>query len=364
VTRADDERWMRRAIVLARRDLGRTTPNPVVGACVVAGDGVVVGHGSHHRAGEAHAEVYALEAAGAAARGATLYSTLEPCVHIGRTGPCTARILAAGISRVVAAVEDPDPRVNGQGFEALRAGGVEVTVGVLRREVLRLNAAYLMAVQHGRPFVILKAATSLDGKLAARPGVRTWLTAAAANRHAQTTRSWVDAIAVGSDTLLVDDPILTARDVYRERPLTRVVFDRRLRTPTCARIFSTLAAGPVIILTTPEAVARNRGQAEALETAGAVVVPASQPGMIAMLQALAARGIQSLLLEGGVAVHAAAWDENVVDYVQIYVTPDVIGEEGVPLPEPVARVVPFLHESRVTVLGPDVLIEGHVHRAG
>src|SRR6188768_244576 len=246
---AEDLRWMRRALEHARRGLGRTTPNPVVGACVVSGDGVVLGQGAHERAGEPHAEVHALDEAGDAARGATLYCTLEPCVHLGRTGPCTDRIIAAGIQRVVAAMEDPFPQVRGRGFAALRARGIDVEVGLCADEAARLNQPFLTTVREGRPFVIAKAATSLDGHIAAGPGCRTPLTSAAALRHAQYQRACVDAIAVGSETILVDDPLLTVREVFRERPLVRVVFDRRLRVSPEARLLSTLRNGPVIILT-------------------------------------------------------------------------------------------------------------------
>ena len=244
-----DLRWMRRALELSRRGLGRTTPNPLVGACVVTDDGVVVGDGTHERAGAPHAEVLALEEAGARAGGATLYCTLEPCVHTGRTGPCTERIIAAGIRRVVAAMEDPFPVVSGLGFARLREHGIVVDSGLERDAAARLNQPYLARLQNGRPFVTLKAATSLDGCLAAGPGQRTQLTSAAADRHAHAYRAQIDAIAVGSGTVLVDDPLLTAREVFRERPLARVIFDRRLRTPPTARLFSTLTAGPVIILT-------------------------------------------------------------------------------------------------------------------
>src|SRR6187399_3486939 len=244
---------MRRALAQAWQGWGRTTPNPLVGACVVTPEGVVVGQGAHERAGEPHAEIHALDEAGELARGATLYCTLEPCAHTGRTGPCTERVIAAGIRRVVAAMEDPFPLVQGRGFEALRARGIAVDVGVEHEAALRLNQPYLSALRSGRPFVTLKAATSLDGRIAAAPGQRTPLTSLPALRHAHCVRAQVDAVAVGSGTVLADDPLLTVREVYRERPLTRVVFDRRLRVPPTARLFSTLAAGPVIVLTSTTA---------------------------------------------------------------------------------------------------------------
>lgn len=326
---------MRRALEHARRGLGRTAPNPVVGACVVTDEGVVVGDGAHERAGEAHAEVHALDEAGAAARGATLYCTLEPCAHTGKTGPCTARIIAAGVRRVVAAMEDPFPQVRGRGFAALRDAGIEVEVGVEGDAAARINQPFLTAVRHRRPFVIMKAATSLDGRIAAAPGVRTRLTSAAALRHAQYMRAQVDAIGVGSETVLVDDPELTAREVYRDRPLTRVLFDRRGRVPPSARVFATQAAGPVIVATT-------------------------EIGDV--LTDLAARGVHSLLLEGGAGLHAAAWDAGIVDFVQLYVAPVSLGDGGVPWLDGRGFDSMALFHRRVDLLGPDLLIEGYVHR--
>lgn len=354
-----DVRWMRRALEQARRGLGRTAPNPIVGACVVSDEGVVVGQGAHERAGDAHAEIHALDEAGGAAQGATLYCTLEPCCHTGRTGPCTERIIRAGIRRVVAAMEDPFPRVRGGGFARLRAQGIAVEVGVEREAAVRLNQPYLTVLREGRPFVILKVASSIDGRIAAAPGERTPLTSAPAARRAQYDRAWVDAIGVGSETLLVDDPLLTVRDVFRERPLTRVIFDRRLRTPPEARVFATLHAGPVIIVTTAAAMEAHR--VAALERAGAAVLAPPGDGLRPAVRALAARGIQSLLIEGGAALHAAAWEAGAVDYLQLFVTPAVLGAGGVPLHGPAFSTVTLFDRS-VDVLGPDVLIEGYVHR--
>jgi diaminohydroxyphosphoribosylaminopyrimidine deaminase/5-amino-6-(5-phosphoribosylamino)uracil reductase len=352
---------MRRALEHARRGLGRTTPNPVVGACIVTLDGVVVGQGAHERAGEAHAEVHALDEAGGAARGATLYCTLEPCSHTGRTGPCTERIIAAGIRRVVAAMEDPFPKVSGRGFAALRAAGLEVSVGLGHDAAVKLNQPFLTAVREGRPFVIAKVASSIDGRIAAAPGVRTSLTSLPARRRAQYDRACVDAVGVGSATILVDDPLLTAREVYRERPLARVVFDRRLRTPVEARVLSTVSEGPVIILTTADGVTADPRRAADLERAGATIVVPATPGLAAALRELPRRQIQSMVIEGGTALHAAAWEARVVDYVQLYVTPSVLGADGVPLESRTFSTAGLFHR-RVDVLGPDVIIEGYVHR--
>ena len=352
---------MDRALECARRGLGRTTPNPIVGACIVSDEGVVVGQGAHERAGEPHAEVHALDEAGDAAKGATLYCTLEPCSHRGRTGPCTDRIIAAGIRRVVAAMEDPFPQVNGRGLARLRQHGIEVVVGVGGAIAARLNQPFLTAVREGRPFVILKAAASIDGRISATPGTRTRITSAAASRRAQYDRAWVDAVGVGSETMLVDDPVLTVREVYRERPLTRVIFDRRLRTPPTARIFSTLAVGPVLVMTTEEMLRGAGDRAVALERAGATLVAPVRAGIEPALRELTARDVQSIVIEGGTALHAAIWDAKLADYVQLFVAPTPLGEDGVPLDSRAFSTF-ALFERRVEPLGPDVIIEGYVHR--
>jgi diaminohydroxyphosphoribosylaminopyrimidine deaminase/5-amino-6-(5-phosphoribosylamino)uracil reductase len=351
---------MDRALFLAARGRGRTSPNPLVGAVVVADDGVIVGQGFHRRAGEAHAEVLALEESGPRARGATMYCTLEPCCHVGRTGPCVARIVEAGISRVVAAIEDPNPLVHGKGFEYLRAHGVQVDVGLGAPAALALNQPFFTLIRERRPFVILKAAMSLDGCIAEAPGRRTSLTSAPANRHAQGLRAEVDAIGVGAGTILADNPQLTARGAFRERPLTRVIFDRRLRTPARAAVLSTRSLGPVIIITSAAA-ARNPALREPLEARGAEVDAAADGTFRAALDRLAARQVESLLLEGGAEVHGAAWDEGVVDFVRLYVTPQVIGSDGVAFLQGRAFASRDLIDRRVEPLGPDVLIEGYVH---
>lgn len=351
---------MRRALAHAARGLGRTTPNPVVGCCIVTPEGVVVGDGAHERAGGPHAEVHALEEAGPRARGATLYCTLEPCVHTGRTGPCTERVIAAGIARVVVAIEDPDPRVRGRGFGELRAQGIDVTVGVGAEWAEQLNCAYLMSSREGRPWVILKSAISADGCVAAAPGSRTTITGPAAHRHAQLTRARVDAVAVGSGTLLVDDPLLTVREVYRARPLRRVVFDRRLRTPPTARLFSTLDVGPVTILTALATASDARDRVHALEVAGAQVVPLAGAAVTDGLRALAEQDVQSVLIEGGPALHQAMLEAHVVDEVHLYVASTVVGRQGVPWLD--ARVSAHLSSLSARALGHDVFMAGYVHR--
>lgn len=352
---------MRRALQLAARGRGRTSPNPMVGATIVAADGTIVGDGWHQQAGTPHAEIHALAGAGPRARGATLLCTLEPCCHHGRTGPCTDAIVAAGISRVVAAVQDTNPLVAGQGLARLRHHGVDVICDVERDAATRLNAAFFMTMRHARPWVIVKAGVSGDGRVAAARGVRTAITSPAARRRSQRLRAEVDAIAVGVETMLVDDPLLTVREVFRPRPLMRVVLDRRLRTPPTARLLGTGAAGPIVIVTTQEALDAHAGVASRLAAAGAILV--STDGTIAgVLGALAGQGVQSVLVEGGPRVQAAFADAGMIDEVQIFVAPDVFLPDGLPMGAVAGLSLASLDQLQVEPIGKDVLVRGYVHR--
>lgn len=357
---------MARALLLAERGRGRTSPNPMVGAVIVDRDGVVVGRGAHEYAGGPHAEIHALHDAGDRARGATLYCTLEPCCHTGRTGPCAPRVVEAGIARAVIASDDPNPLVSGGGIAHLRAHGIDVATGVMRAPAERLNRAFFMVMRQRRPFVTMKAAVSSDGRMAAAPGVRTQMTGAAANRLIHRERAEMDAIAVGSGTVLADDPLLTARGAYRFRPLTRVVFDSRLRTPPAARLFSTRRAGPVIIITTPAAVEATPDRAAALTAAGAwIEAIASAPGvppLAGALRFLAEAGVSSVTVEGGAALHRSFWDAGLVDRVQIFVTPRPLGPDGLAWPFFQLVTGRGLADISKTAVGEDTLIEGHVHR--
>lgn len=355
--------FMRKALQLAELGRGQTSPNPMVGAVVVNREGAIVGCGAHEKAGGPHAEVEALDGAAAAAKGSTLYCTLEPCSHTGRTGPCAPLVAHAGIARVVVPTADPNPLVAGRGLAFLRARGIEVTTGVMEREAVRLNDAFFTVMRHGRPFVTMKIATSLDGKIAARAGVRTRLTGAAADRLVHRDRAEVDAIAVGSGTVLCDDPLLTARGAYRARPLTRIIFDSRLRTPPSALILTTLEAGPVIIVASTEAAAGAPWKVEALRRAGAVVeLVEGHDRLTAMLRRLAERGMTSLIVEGGPTLHEAFWNAGLVDRVQIYVAPRLIGDDGVGwLPFPVMNA-PVIVERSARLVGDDTLLEAYVHR--
>lgn len=356
-----DAALMRQALFHAARAQGQTTPNPMVGALVVTPDGVIVGRGRHHRAGEPHAEVIALDEAGDRARGATMYVCLEPCCHTGRTPPCTRRIIQSGISRVVGAVQDPNPRVSGQGFAELRAAGIAVDIGLYAAEAERLNAAFFTVHRCGRPLVVAKIATSLDGRIAARSGVRTALTSAAANRRSQLLRASVDAIGVGSETLIADNPLLTVRECYRERPLIRVVFDRRLRTSPAARILSTLEQGPVIIVTTATSIGGLSSRARSLEAAGATLVGGSGE-LEDAIQRLLAWDVSTLLLEGGARLHAAAWRTGVIDRLVRIVAPTPLGSSGVRWLDTALVPASALEPMLVAQRGPDTWIESDVHR--
>jgi diaminohydroxyphosphoribosylaminopyrimidine deaminase/5-amino-6-(5-phosphoribosylamino)uracil reductase len=357
-----DDAHMVRALALAARGRGRTSPNPLVGAVIVDDAGVVVGSGFHERAGEAHAEIHALRAAGSKARGATLYCTLEPCSHTGRTGPCAVAVAEAGIRRVVAAMQDPFPEVAGRGFAYLREHGVTVEIGVREAEAQRLNEVFVTNVVARRPFVTAKIAMSLDGAVAAGPGARTAVSGAASQRHAQRVRAEVAAIGIGSGTLLCDDPVLTARDVWRVRPLIRVVFDRRLRMSPEARICGTLDHGPILVVTTQAACTADPARARALADRGLTLLARDDDALAPAIADLLGHGVTSLLLEGGPALHAGAWNAAVVDRVRWYVSPLVLGPSAVPWTMPAGFGLAALGPTRAEPLGDDVMIEADVHR--
>ena len=359
---ASDDAHMLAALRLAANGRGRTSPNPMVGAIVVDGRGTVVGSGYHERAGGDHAEVRALAEAGEAASGATLYCTLEPCCHRGRTGPCVERIVEAAVARVVVAMPDPNPAVDGKGIESLRRHGIAVDVGLRGREAARLNEAFVTWVSERRPFVTLKVAASLDGCIAAQPGARTALTSPAANRVVHALRAEVDAIGVGSTTLLVDDPLLTAREAPRALPLTRVIFDRRLRTPPAARIFGTRESGPIVVLTRESTSAQHRERQARLVDAGAEVEALDAGRFLRnAFERLAGRGVTSLVLEGGRLVHEAVWDAGLADRVQIFVAPVDLGQAGVAWMDR-GKIFGGIDTLAVRTCGPDLLMEADVHR--
>ena len=356
-----DAQFMARALFHAARGRGRTSPNTLVGAVVVSPDDVVVGQGYHAHAGEAHAEIRALGEAGHRARGATLYCTLEPCSHTGRTGPCAPLVAEAGIRRAVIAMDDPNPVVNGRGLAHLRERGIDVVVGVERAAAEGQNAVFLTGISKGRPYVILKVALSVDGYVAAAPGARTRLTGAAAGRRVQRQRAEVDAIAVGSGTILADDPLLTARGAYRSRALTRIIFDRRLRTPPTARVFTTLDAGPIMVVSSDRGRTSAPERAAALADAGAHLLVPVDDDLTSACRAIFAAGVTSLVLEGGPALYRAALKSDIVDAIEFYIAPRRIGPGGVPWLDAGQVAWETFAAPRGKWLGEDLLIQVHVH---
>ncbi|HEU4564596.1 MAG TPA: bifunctional diaminohydroxyphosphoribosylaminopyrimidine deaminase/5-amino-6-(5-phosphoribosylamino)uracil reductase RibD [Gemmatimonadaceae bacterium] len=315
---ARDRAFMRRALDLAGRGWGWTAPNPMVGAVVVR-DGVVVGEGWHARFGEAHAEVAALRAAGDRARGATVYVTLEPCDHEGKTPPCTRALLEAGVARVVAAVRDPSPVARG-GLETLAAGGVAVDAGVLESEARELNAPFFHALATPRPWVTLKLAVSVDGAMADAWGRSRWITGREARAEVHRLRAGHDAVAVGIGTALADDPALTVRDAPPPRvPPRRVVFDRGARLPLDSVLARTALETPVAVVASGPPPAR----AEALRAAGVEVIDA--PTLGEGLVALRAAGVRSLLVEGGPRLAGAILADALADRLIIFQAPVLLG---------------------------------------
>jgi len=351
---------MRRALDLASKGLGQTAPNPMVGAVVVR-DGVVVGEGFHARYGAAHAEVAALRAAGDKARGATLYVTLEPCRHTGKTPPCTDAIRAAGVARVVAAVADPTAEAGG-GAGVLRDAGIVVTMGVLEAEARELNAPFFHAPHGESPWTTLKLAVSLETAIAGRRGSTSHLTGPVARRAVHVLRSGHDAIAVGVGTVLADNPQLTVRDVPLPRvPLTRVIFDRHLRTPPDAHVVRTAGKTPTIIIT----LTTSSSHARPLRTAGVRLIAA--PGLQEGLQALRAEGIRSLLVEGGATIAAAMLTAGLAHRLTIFQAPVMLGPDALHAFEGLSAAglaelerLPVLER---TALGPDLMTTYALDRA-
>jgi len=324
---------MKLALSLAARGAGWVSPNPMVGAVVVK-DGQVVGRGYHRRAGAPHAEVEALRSAGEAARGAELYVTLEPCNHQGKTPPCTQAILAAGVRRVIIAARDPNPQVTGGGAEFLASQGVDIVMGVLETEARRLNEAWLHYVNTGRPWVVAKAACSLDGKIATVGGESQWLTGEAARAVGRRLRHRLDAIIVGIGTVLADNPQLTTRRPRGQgagRDPIRVVLDSRLRLPLTSRLLHLDSQAPTWVATTSQAPPET---IRALETRGAqvLVLPADagRVSLAALLEELGTRQVQSLLVEGGAETLGAFFDQKLVHQFNFFYAPKILGGQRAP----------------------------------
>jgi len=321
-----DSYYMRLALDLALRGTGKTAPNPKVG-CVIVKDDRVVGWGYHRACGLAHAEAMALDAAGEQARGGTLYVNLEPCSHYGKTPPCAEAIIKAGVSRVVAAMQDPDPRVSGRGFARLREAGLEVEVGTCRAEAMEINRGFVTRVQKNRPWVTLKAAMTIDGRIAQEDGRSKWISNSWSRTRAHLLRASHDALLLGVGTVIADDPKLNVREVSGCAPRV-VILDPSLRTPPDARLF---CCGSPLVIASREADSRR---AKELENAGAdvILLPSKEgrPPLVEVLEFLARQGVNDLLVEGGAGVLGSFFEEELFDGVSLFVSPRFLGK-GRPL---------------------------------
>jgi diaminohydroxyphosphoribosylaminopyrimidine deaminase/5-amino-6-(5-phosphoribosylamino)uracil reductase len=325
-----DRRFMRSALALARKGLGRSSPNPAVGAVVVK-SGRIIGRGYHAKQGEPHAEIHALNEAGAAAKGATIYVTLEPCHHQGRTPPCTRAIQEAGIARLVYGASDPNPKVAGGGAAYLAAQGLAVKAGVLREACEHEHRFFFKHITSGLPYVVLKTAATLDGKTAAHTGDSRWVTGGEARRQVHRMRSWLDAICVGSGTALADDPQLTCRLLGGRDPL-RVVVDSKLILPPTAKVLDPSSQAGCLVACGPKAPAKRRA---ALENAGAQVLalpegPRGGVDLAELMAELGRRGVTSLLLEGGAGLAWGFLSQGLIDEVVYFYAPKLIGGAAAP----------------------------------
>jgi len=360
-----DRRYMQMALQLASRAMGRTSPNPMVGAVLVK-DGEVVGRGFHARAGTPHAEIVALRDAGDRAEGATLYVTLEPCCHFGRTGPCTEAVIEAGIKKVVVAATDPNPLVAGKGIKRLREAGLEVVSGIMEEESLKLNEVFNKYITTKLPFVIAKAAMSLDGKIATRTGDSQWITGPAAREKTHRFRDRYDAILVGIGTVLSDNPSLTTRlPGGKGRDPIRIVLDSHARTPPDCKMLNQDSPAPTYIITGENA---NPTRAKELEDAGARVIrlEKSRQGinLHCLLKWLGEEQITSLLVEGGAGVHGSFFEEGLVDKVAWFIAPKIIGGREAPGPVGGQGIESLkdalqLEKIEVSFCGEDIFIEGY-----
>lgn len=364
---AEDKRFMRLALDLAAMGRGRTNPNPMVGAIVVK-EGRIVGEGYHQKAGTPHAEVHALKAAGLDAKGATIYVTLEPCSHHGRTPPCTEAILKAGITKVIAAMTDPNPLVAGRGLEKLRRAGVEVVVGLMETEARRLNEVFLSYITTRKPFVLMKSAMTLDGRIATRTGHSRWITGEKARTYVHQLRDEYDAILVGIGTVLADDPALTTRLVDKTgKDPVRIVVDSEGRLPLEARVLTQESDSPTIVAVTRRAPEEKLAQ---LQAAGAIilVVQEDKVGMVDLnhlMDLLGQQDIASVMVEGGAQINAAALAAGVVDKVAMFIAPKFIGGQQASGPVGGVGVETMeqalnLENIQIRQFGQDILIEGYI----
>ncbi len=325
-----DQRFMQQALALAAKGAGQVSPGPLVGCVIVSAAGEIVGEGFYVYEKLKHAETYALEQAGERARGATAYVSLEPHAHHGRTPPCTDALIKTGVSRVISPIEDPNPQVSGKGFAHLRAAGIDVSIGLLAREAQQLNEKYLHFMATGRPFVHLKLAASLDGKIATRTAESQWITGTESRARVHEMRHEYDAILVGAGTALIDDPLLTDRSGrQRRRPLARILLDQRLTIPLNAKLVTTTAEAPLIIFAGKDA---ETSKLDLLRSSGVEVLSDKAEGrdLFAVLTELGGRAIQSVLVEGGATVAGNLLEAGVVNKVSFFLAPIIIGGRDAP----------------------------------
>jgi diaminohydroxyphosphoribosylaminopyrimidine deaminase/5-amino-6-(5-phosphoribosylamino)uracil reductase len=364
----NDEHFMQMALTLAQKGQGFTSPNPMVGAVVVK-DGQVVGSGYHHAAGKPHAEVNAIDDAGDAASGATIYVNLEPCNHTGRTPPCTHKITQAGIRRVVVAMTDPNPDVTGGGIDYLKAHGLQVTLGVCQEKALRLNEAFIKFISTQRPFVILKCAATLDGRIATRSGDSKWITNEQSRSFVHHLRHSVDGILVGINTVKADNPSLTTRlDNGAGMDPVRIILDTHLSIPAAARILRLDSDSDTVLVAGKKVNPQKRA---AVEKNGVRVIEApltdNRIDMVTLMDQLGAMGITSLLIEGGGRVIASALNSGIVDKVVFFYAPKILGgDDGISIcrGEGPASMKDCIAVKDISVqrFGDDVMIEGYVEK--
>ncbi len=361
-----DERYMQMAIDLAKKAEGRTNPNPLVGAVIVK-SGRVIGKGYHKKAGDAHAEINALQQAYPKAAGGTLYVTLEPCDHFGRTPPCTDAIINSGITKVAISMKDPNPINNGRGIRTLRRHGIDVRTGILAEEARSMNTPYIKFITKKMPYVTVKVGQSLDGKIATRSGDSRWITSEDSRRYVHALRSTVDAVMVGANTALKDDPMLTSRlPGSKARQPMRIVVDEALSLPLNAKIFSNVYRSPVLIATSRREPAARIASYE--KRGARVLVVKSKKGLVDLKELFAilgAEGVMHLLVEGGGELIASVMEEGLADRLLFFIAPKVIGGrsaktsvegDGV---EKVADALP-LQNVRIRKFGKDILIEADI----
>jgi diaminohydroxyphosphoribosylaminopyrimidine deaminase/5-amino-6-(5-phosphoribosylamino)uracil reductase len=360
MTAADDLRYMRRCLDLARKGAGNVSPNPMVG-CIIVKNGKIVGEGYHRKFGGPHAEVYALRAAGAAARNGTVYVSLEPCSHFGKTPPCAEALIEAHVKEVVVAVQDPNPRVSGGGIRALKKIGIRVRCGILRGDAERLNERFFYWMKHQKPFVAMKTGQTMDGRIADSIGRSKWITAQESRKEVHRLRSCFDAVLVGARTVAADDPELTVRYAKGQSPV-RIVLDGSMRSPIRRKIFRTDRVR-TILLTSSKALHANRRKAVLLERQGVEVVALGSRARLdsaLVLKFLASEGITSLLIEGGSATAASFLNDKAVQKIYCFTAPKILGS-GLPafaLPvRPLSEALK-LKNVRLSMFGEDYLVEG------